>query len=94
MPPSVTIMPLPPSGTSMSAVIVHDLLSIGGALPRGSATMPGKYSSFVRPAIKLGRPIASESNRSTPRQSSGRTLYFAASTHHRSCSSRSFSGFA
>ena len=48
----------------------------------------------MRPAIRLGRPISSELNRSTPRQSSGRTLYFAASTHHRSCSSRSFSGFA
>ena len=90
----MTIMPLPLSGKSMSAVIVHDLLSIGGELPRGSATMPGKYASFVRPAIKLGRPIASELNRSEARQSSGRTLYFAASTHHRSCIWRSFSGFA
>ena len=42
----MTIMPLPLSGTSMSAVIVHDLLSIGGALLRGSATMPGKYVSL------------------------------------------------
>jgi hypothetical protein len=38
----VTIIPLAFwGGTSISAVMVHDLLDIGGDAPSGSATVPG-----------------------------------------------------
>jgi Double zinc ribbon/Adenylate and Guanylate cyclase catalytic domain len=51
-----------------------------------------RYAEEVR--RRLGRPMSSAFSRSTARQSSGRTLCLAASAHQRSCSSRSFAGFA
>lgn len=45
------------------------------------------------PLVTLGLPIASAFNLSLALQSRGNTLYLAASTHHRSCNWRSFSGY-